>query len=298
MQSTEAWDARLADLDAAPAETALEALLFSQRAAVAAVEAAIPAIARASEAAAKRLAQGGRLVYAGAGTSGRIAAQDGAELGPTFGWPGERLLVLPAGGEKSLLVAIENAEDDGEAAAAAVARYAIGPSDVAIGVAASGTTPYTLRFLTSATERGALGIALANNPETPLLAAAAFPILLATGAEPIAGSTRLKAGTAQKIALNLFSTVLMMALHRVYRGRMVELGRGSAKLRRRAVGIVAELSATSRDHAERLLGEAGGDIKLALLLSRGAAPEDARAMLESSGGNLRAALAVLAERKQ
>lgn len=290
---SESCDDRFADLDAAPPETVIETLWESQLTAVAAVRPTLAAIAAACRAAAARLATGGRLVYTGAGTAGRIAAQDGAELGPTFGWPATRLLLLPAGGTESLIHAIENAEDDRAAAERAAHHHSLGATDVVIGVAASGTTPYTVALLEAAQRRGALTIGLANSPGTPLLAAAAYPLLVETGAEVIAGSTRLKAGTAQKVVLNLFSTSLMILLNRVYRARMVDLEISNAKLRRRALGIITALSGASLEEAARLLAAANGNVKRALLLANGLEPDEAERLLSRHGGNLRAALAAL-----
>ncbi len=291
--ATESADARFAELDAFSAESALAVLWESQLAAVAAVGPALPAIAAAARAAAGRLATGGRLVYTGAGTSGRIAAQDGAELFPTFGWPVERTLLLPAGGSEALLRAVESAEDDAAAARAAVQANAIGSPDAVVGIAASGSTPFTLALIERAKERGALTIGIANNPATPLLAAAEFPVLAETGAEAIAGSTRLKAGTAQKVILNLFSTLLMIQLNRVYRGRMVDLEITSAKLQGRAVRIIADLSGVEEAEAQALLTAARGSVKRALLLARGLQPEAADRLLEQHRGSVRAALAGL-----
>ncbi len=291
--ATESADERFADLDAWPPETVLEALWESQLAAIAAVQPALGPLAGACRAAALRLAEGGRIVYTGAGTSGRIAVQDGAELGPTFGWPAERVLLLPAGGAEALVRAVENAEDSSEAAADTVRIHAIGARDVVLAVAASGTTPYTVAFLTLARRAGALTIGIANNPGTQLLAAAECPVLVETGAEAIAGSTRLKAGTAQKVVLNLFSSLVMILLNHVYRGRMVDLEITNAKLRRRAVRTVAELAGASEDRARRLLARAEGSVKRALLLGRGLTPEAADLVLARHGGNLRAALASL-----
>jgi N-acetylmuramic acid 6-phosphate etherase len=291
--ATESADQRFADLDAWPPEIVLELLWESQLAAIAAVRPALGPLARACRTAALRLAEGGRTVYIGAGTSGRIAVQDGAELGPTFGWPAARLLLLPAGGPEALIRSVENAEDSSEAAADAVRSHAIGARDVVLGIAASGTTPYTLAFLTLARRAGALTIGIANNPGTPLLAAAECPVLVETGAEPIAGSTRLKAGTAQKVVLNLFSSVVMILLNHVYRGRMVDLEITNAKLGRRAVRTVAELAGASEEDAARLLARAAGSVKRALLLARGLSPEAAEILLARCGGNLRAALASL-----
>lgn len=291
--ASESCDERFADLDAASPEAVLETLWESQLAAVAAVRPTLAAIAAASRAAAARLATGGRLVYTGAGTAGRIAAQDGAELGPTFGWPATRLLLLPAGGKESLIQAIENAEDDCVAAEHAAHHHSLGVTDVVIGVAASGTTAYTVTLLEAAQRRGALTIGLANSPGTPLLAAAVHPLLVETGAEVIAGSTRLSAGTAQKVVLNLFSTSLMMLLNRVYRGRMVDLEISNAKLRRRALGIIIALSGAAPNEAARLLAAANGNVKRALLIAEGLAADEAAQLLSRHSGNLRAALAAL-----
>jgi N-acetylmuramic acid 6-phosphate etherase len=184
----------------------LEAMIEGQFAAVAAVRTARGAIEEAALAVEPRLRDGGRLAYAGAGTSGRLAVQDGAELPPTFSWPQERLLLFIAGGHEALVRSVEGAEDETGEAKTLVQRCGIDPRDVLIAVAASGTTPFTLACLREAKHRGALTIAIANNPQTPLLAEAEHPVWLDTGPEPIAGSTRMKAGTAQRIALNLLSS--------------------------------------------------------------------------------------------
>ena len=291
--ATESADARFCELDAFPAGSALAVLWESQLAAVASVGPALPAIAAAAQAAATRLATKGRLVYTGAGTSGRVAAQDGAELFPTFGWPVDRTLVLPAGGSEALLGAVENAEDDQAAASTVVQANGIGSLDVVVGVAASGTTPFTLSLIALAKERGALTIGIANSPATPLLAAAEIPVLAETGAEPIAGSTRFKAGTAQKVILNLFSTLLMMQLNRVYRGRMVDLEITNAKLQGRAGRMVADLAGVGESDAQALLSAARGSVKRALLLARGVQTAAADRLLEQHRGSLRAALAEL-----
>ncbi len=261
---------------------------------MAAVGPALPAIARAVEAALPRLRDGGRLAYAGAGSSGRLAAQDGAELEPTFDWPRDRLVLLVAGGSRALVQAVENAEDDAAAAAADVAAAAIGPGDVLIGVAASGATPFTLAAVREARRRGALTIGLANAPAAPLLAASQHAVLVATGAEAIAGSTRMKAGTAQKVALNLLSTAMMAGLGRVHAGRMVDMQARNAKLRRRAVAMVAELAGCDATAAAAALAATGQRVKPAILVARGLAVERAAAALAAAGGNLRRALADLA----
>src|SRR5262252_10897411 len=207
---TERASPRYSDIDVwAPLDIA-EAMIEGQFTAVAAVRGARFALLEAAVAAAERLRDGGRLVYAGAGTSGRLAVQDGAELMPTFSWPQERLLLLIAGGREALVRSVEGAEDESEEAVGLVRRFGIEPRDVLIAVAASGTTPFTLACLREAKNCGALTIGIANNKDTPLLAEADHPVWLDTGPEPIAGSTRMKAGTAQRIALNLLSSLVMI----------------------------------------------------------------------------------------
>jgi len=259
-------------------------------AAVAAVQGALPQIAAAAAAAAARLQRGGRLVYVGAGTSGRIAVQDGAELPPTFDWPAERLLLMIAGGEAALTRSVENAEDRADQGAAAIETAGIGASDVLIGLAASGATPFTLACVRAAATAGAVTIGIANSPGAPLLTAAAFPILVATEAEPIAGSTRLKAGTAQKVVLNLFSTLLMVRLGRVYRGQMVDVQARNAKLRHRAERMVQLLTGEDPASVRQALELADGRVKLAVVLLQGLDRPAAEALLGAHEGQLRSAL--------
>lgn len=288
---TEDFSSRYADLDLWPTGDAVAAMLEGQLAAAGAVQAQASAIARAAEAAAARLAKpAGRLIYVGAGASGRIAVQDGVELGPTFGWASERLVYLLAGGTAALLASVEGAEDDAGAGEAAMRAAAPTPNDVVVGVAASGTTPYTVAAVRTAHASGALTIGLAGNSGTPLLHIAAHPIFLDTGAEIVAGSTRMKAGTAQKIALNLFSTAVMLRLGRVYNGLMIAMRVSNDKLRRRAVQMICEIARVERAAAEAALLQAGDDIRLAALIALGAAPEHGAASLSAAGGNLRLAI--------
>ncbi|GGK48741.1 N-acetylmuramic acid 6-phosphate etherase [Salinarimonas ramus] len=291
--STERISRRFVDLDAWETSEALDAMLEGQLSAIAAVRPALTAIGRAVDEAAARLGETGRLVYLGAGTSGRIAVQDGAELTPTFDWPRERLVFAIAGGMGALVASAEGAEDDEAAARAAMDEAAVGPADVVIGVAASGATPYTIAGIARARETGALTIGIANNRGARLLAAAEHAILLETGGELIAGSTRMKAGTAQKATLNLISTGIMLRLGRVYRGMMVNMRAANAKLRRRAEVIVAEIAGCGDDDARAALARGEGDIKVASLVALGAEPEAARSRLAECGGNLRLALAAL-----
>ena len=222
-------------IDKLQTSVALSLMLDSQAAAIPALTTALPAIEAAATAAHDRLLanSAGRLIYAGAGTSARIGVQDGAELPPTFNWPKKRLAFLIAGGPSALLGAIENAEDDKEAGVADATKIKIGKHDVVIGLAASGQTPYTHGVILAARAASALTIGIANNPDTPLLTAASYPILLETGGEIIAGSTRLKAGTAQKICLNLISNMIMVKMGFVADGMMVAMVPTNEKLRRR-----------------------------------------------------------------
>ncbi len=293
LPSTESVDPRYQDLDAWNASTVLQALWEGQLAAVSAVGAALAAIERAAEAAAARLSTGGRLVYVGAGTSGRIAAQDGAELPPTFDWPRERLVLVLAGGDAALTRGAEGAEDDVAAAAQAVVDHALGPADVVVGIAASGATPFTCACLEAASARRCLTIATANAPGGRLLSLVAHPILVATGPEPVAGSTRLKAGTAQKVVLNLFSTVLMVRLGRVHRGLMVEMRPSNDKLRLRALRMLRDLTGAETPQAEAALARAGGQVKRAVLFLRGMSEDQANEILRRHQNSLRAALAEL-----
>lgn len=290
LPTTESVDPRYRALEQWPSETALHALLEAQLAAVAAVRPALAAIAAAADAAALRLRAGGRLIYAGAGTSGRIGVQDGAELPPTFDWPEDRLGLLIAGGPPALTRAIENAEDRTDLAAEDMAAQSVTADDVLVAIAASGATPYPLACLAIANAAGALTIAIANSPGAPLLAASTHPILLQTGPEPIAGSTRLKAGTAQKVALNLLSTTIMLRLNRVWRGQMVDMVARNEKLRRRAVRMVQTLTECTSEAAQTALDRANGRTKLAILIVRGYSAEEAEARLIRAGGDLSSAL--------
>ncbi|MGV3482358.1 MAG: N-acetylmuramic acid 6-phosphate etherase [Sphingobium sp.] len=289
--STETVDPRFVDIDLWPTETAVEAMLEGQLAAVAALKSQVGALARASDAAAERLNRGGRLVYAGAGTSGRIAVQDGVELTPTYDWPSDRLVYLMAGGMGALTESVEGAEDDADAARAEIAQAGVGPLDVVIGVAASGRTPYTVAAVEAGRAAGALTIGIANNQGAPLLAAAEHALLAETGSELVAGSTRMKAGTAQKAVLNLFSTATMLRCGRVYRGLMVDMRISNIKLQRRAVAMVRDLAGVDEAAAQAALDAAGRDIKAAVLIAGGASVDEARERLAAAKGNLRSALA-------
>jgi N-acetylmuramic acid 6-phosphate etherase len=290
--STEGPSSRYAGIDLWQADEIVDAMIEAQFDAVAAARAARRALQRAAIAMEARLRFRGRLVYAGAGTSGRLAVQDGAELMPTFSWPEERLVLLMAGGREALLRAVEGAEDEADQARCLVRRHVIDRHDVVIAVAASGTTPFTLACLREAKARGALTIGIANNPGTPLLAESDHPILLDTGAEPIAGSTRLKAGTAQKIALNVLSSVLMILLGRVYRGLMVDVQATNRKLVQRSEEMLVRLTSCDHEAARDALRRANGSVKLAVLLLNGCNVDDGLRLIEQANGRLGEALAL------
>lgn len=291
--TTEGSSERFRNLDVWPDTDILDALLEGQVTALSAVAAARSSLNAAVSQAHDRLkaaAQGaaGRLIYVGAGSSGRLAALDALELAPTFGWPRERLSYRVAGPVFDLM-ADEGAEDDAGAGAEAAQALHLSGSDVVVSVAASGSTPYTLAFQRLARQRGALTVALANNADSPLLREADAPVLLASGPEVIAGSTRLGAGTAQKVAMNLFSTLLMVRLGRVYQNQMTEVEPSNAKLRGRAERIVATAARCDLKTAQTALAEAGS-IKLALCLLRYGTLAEARRRLDEAGGHLRTAL--------
>jgi N-acetylmuramic acid 6-phosphate etherase len=288
--NTERPSPRYSEIDAWEPADALESMIDGQFAAVAAVRNARLAIEHAAKSMEARLRYRGRIIYVGAGTSGRLAAQDGAELMPTFSWPRERLLLLIAGGPAALVQSIEGAEDQAEEGARLIREHKVDSKDVVIAVAASGTTPFTVACLRQAKEAGALTIGIANNRGTPLLNEADHRIWLDTGSEPIAGSTRLIAGTAQKITLNLLSSLLMILLGRVYGGLMVDVQATNEKLLRRSEDIVMRITACTREEARDALGRAQGSVKLAVLLAHGCELKTATALLDRAGGQLRKAL--------
>lgn len=293
---TEALDPRYRELDRWPTELAVEAMLEGQMAAIAAVQSQTLAIARAGEAAAQRLGETGRLVFVGAGTSGRLAVQDGAELYPTFGWPMQRMVFLMAGGSSALTEAYEGAEDDADAARSEITQAGVGTRDVVIGVAASGRTPYTLAAVEQARAAGALTIAIANNAGSALLQAAEHPICAVTGSEVVGGSTRMKAGTAQKAMLNLLSTTIMIRRGLVYDGRMVAMRISNAKLLQRGRDMVQDIARVDADTAAHALDVAQNDIRVGVLVALGTSVAEGKLLLDASGGDLGIALKALEER--
>lgn len=293
---TEAQHEGADQLDVKPPHEVLRLLADAQVEAAAAVKAAIEQIAEAALLAARTLFGGGRLAYAGAGSSGLMALADALELPGTYGIARDRILILLAGGASALTDLAGAPEDDAEQAARDVASAGIGPGDCLIAVTASGSTPYAVAALDAAKRAGASVVGIANNPGTPLLQRADVAILLATPPEVIAGSTRMGAGTAQKIALNMLSTLTAIHLGHVHDGYMVNLHADNAKLRDRAARIVAAITSAEPSAASAWLEAAGGSVKAAILIGMGAGSAEAAArLLEGTGQKLRPALSMLQE---
>ena len=272
----------------------LAVLAEAQGAAAAVVDAALGDIAAAARLAADALLAGGRLVYVGAGSSGLMAMADALELPGTYGISRDRIVILLAGGAASLDDLAGGYEDDRDLALADAAAAAIGARDCVIAVSASGSTPYALAIAGHAKEKGARVVALANNPGAALFDGADVSILLQTPPEVISGSTRMGAGTAQKIAFNLFSTLIGIHLGHVHDGHMVNLKADNIKLKGRACRIVSDIAGVDAEEAERLLSRAQGSVKAAVLLAAGAPDAGtAQAVLDRSGQSLRRALKVL-----
>jgi N-acetylmuramic acid 6-phosphate etherase len=291
---TEALHEHAGGLDRQQPSTVLGYLADAQVEAAGAVRAAIPDIADAAAIVAGTLGAGGRLAYAAAGSSGLMTLADALELPGTYGIPRDRIVVLFAGGGAALRDMAGAPEDDAAGAAREVAQASLGPGDCLIAVSASGSTPYAVGALDEAARRGARTIAIANNAGSPLLERAEAPILLATPPEVIAGSTRMGAGTAQKIALNMLSTLAAIHLGHVHDGYMVNLHADNAKLRSRAARMVMAIAACGEATALAALDKTGGKVKPAVLIAAGAADADAAAkLLDGSDGRLRPALSAL-----
>jgi len=257
----------------------------------AAVGAALPDLARAADAIAARLDAGGRWFYIGAGTSGRLGALDAAELPPTFGTDPALVVALLAGGKRAMSEAVEGAEDDADAGAFDLLRAGLTARDAVVGIAASGATPYVRGALREAKAKGSLTVSVVCRPGTPLLAEAEIGILLDTGIEVLAESSRLKAGTAQKIALNMLSTAVMSRRGLVYEGEMVAMQPTNEKLKRRATRIVAQLAKVSEEKAEDLLRRVNWHLPSALIAAKwGLSAEAAADYLSKKNSNVAAAL--------
>lgn len=257
----------------------------------AAVRLELPHIARAVEAIAQALASGGRLIYIGAGTSGRLAVLDASEIPPTFGVPRTLVQGIIAGGRRALTDAVEGAEDDAARGASDLRVRKISAKDVVVGLTASGSTPYVLGALAYARKRRAKTIAIACNKGTAAGRAADIAIEVAVGAEVVTGSTRLKAGTAQKMVLNMLSTGAMVRLGHVYDNWMINVALTNQKLRRRGLRILEQATGASVLAAEQALRQAGHDLRAALvMLNAGVSATEARRRLRVASGNLRKAI--------
>lgn len=292
--ATERLDPAYRGIDTWPDGRILSAIHKAQERAVAAAGLAADELEKAAGGAVERLRAGaGRLVYIGAGTSARLGVQDGTELTPTYGWPETRLAFAVAGGREALFRAVEGAEDCDETGRADIAGLNVNEHDVCIALSASGCTPYTVAACESAEQAGALTVGIANNRDAALLSVSGHGIFLDSGAEPVAGSTRMSAGTAQKAALNMLSTLVMIRLGHVYDGYMVDMIPTNEKLEKRAVKIVAAIAACPEDKARHCLEKAQGKIKNAVLIAGGVPPDQASAILAQAGDDLRKALSAL-----
>ena len=280
-----------AALDTYDTAALVEAFVADQAEAAGAVRRAGPALVRAVDAALPRLRAGGLLVYVGAGTSGRLGVLDSVELHPTFSWPRERARALLAGGESAMFVAVEDAEDDRARGAADLEALAPCADDVVLLLAASGSTPYVLGACEAARHVGALTVGIASNPGAPLAAAAEIAVVLDTGPEVVSGSTRLKAGTAQKIALNTLSSSLMVRLHKTYGQLMVDLRATNAKLRQRALALAMRATGADESRARAALQACGEQVKTAIvMLEAGIDAAAAERRLAAAEGSVRRAL--------
>ncbi|MXM67612.1 N-acetylmuramic acid 6-phosphate etherase [Streptomyces sp. HUCO-GS316] len=290
--TTEAFRPELADIDQLPTLDLARLMNSEDTTVPAAVAARLPEIAAAIDAVAKRMARGGRLVYAGAGTAGRLGVLDASECPPTFNTDPEQVRGLIAGGPGAMVTSVEGAEDSAELARADLDALALTAADTVVGISASGRTPYAIGAVRHARARGALTIGLACNADSALAAAAEHGIEIVVGPELLTGSTRLKAGTAQKLVLNMLSTITMIRLGKTYGNLMVDVRASNQKLRARSRRIVALATGAGDEEIERALEATDGEVKNAILtILAGVDGPTADRLLEESGGHLRAALA-------
>ena len=290
--TTEAVDPRFADLDTRSVAELAAIMNHNDAEAARAVGTALPQVAAAIEAIARRFIAGGRIIYVGAGTSGRLGVLDASECPPTFNTDPSRVVGLIAGGDKALRDPVEGAEDDAGQGAQDLQAIDVSAADAVVGIASSGRTPYVLGAIRHAREVGALTVGLSCNTASELAAAAEFPIEVVVGPEFVAGSTRLKSGTAQKLVLNMISTITMVRAGKVFGNRMVDVRATNQKLQVRASRMVAELADVSEERAHEALRANGYSVKHAVVaLVRDVPGEEARQLLDAAGGRLRDALA-------
>jgi len=288
---TEKRSERTANIDRLDTLAILEVMNDEDATVPGAVRRVLPAIAQAVDTIVEHLRRGGRLLYVGAGTSGRLGVLDAVECVPTFNTDPDMVQGIIAGGPLALTHAVEGAEDDRAAGYAEMVARNVSERDVVVGIAASGRTTYVLGALEAANAAGAATVAITCNEPAPMLDLATISIVALVGPEVIAGSTRLKAGTAQKLILNMLSTASMIRLGKVYQNLMVDMRVTNQKLMQRARRIVAEISGVSSEEADRLLAQAGGEIKTAIVMALlGIGPEVARARIAAAGGVLREAI--------
>lgn len=285
-RSTEARHPHSDGLHAISGAAVLACVHAAQVQALAAISPALPQIERAAEAGAEALRRGGKMAYVGAGSSGLMALSDCLELPGTFGIAPDRVPMMFAGGVPALLHMQGSVEDDAEAALADLTRADLAPGDVVLCLAASGGTPYTMTIATATKARGQTVVGFCNVADAPLLQLADIPVFLDTGPEVISGSTRMGAGTTQKVALNMLSVLVGIRLGHVHDGYMVNLTADNAKLVDRAARIVAAISGASEDSARKALAETDGAVKPAILVARGMTPAAAATALTASGGHL------------
>ncbi|MFO1077860.1 MAG: N-acetylmuramic acid 6-phosphate etherase [Planctomycetota bacterium] len=289
--TTESRNPRTAELDAMTTLDLVRAMNDEDHTVADAVRAALPAIAAAVDAVATHMRKGGRLVYCGAGTSGRLGMLDAAECAPTFSAAPDQVQALLAGGPRAFQRAVEGVEDDPAVGAADIEALNVGPKDVVVGIAASGRTPYVLGALRRAAAEGAMTVAVTCNPDSPLAEIAQVPIAVVTGPEAVTGSTRLKAGTATKMVLNMLSTGAFVRLNKTYGNLMVDLQATNEKLRARSLNIVTTATGCDRDAAERALADCDGEVKTAIVvLKKHVDPAQARTLLFHHVGSVRSAL--------
>lgn len=294
LTQTEQWNEKARGLDLQAPEDIVRVLAAAQIEAAQATLSAASSIANAADLISRSLISGGSLAYAAAGSSGLMALADALELPGTFGIPRDRIKIFLAGGTESLTNLLGGPEDDADAARRNVIDAGLGPNDCLIALTASGSTPFALGALQAAKERGVATVALANNPDAPVYALADISILLATPPEMVAGSTRMGAATAQKIALNMLSTLVAIRLGHVHDGYMVNMQADNIKLHQRAARIVSAVSGCDIAAAGTFIERSGGSVKTAVLLAAGAKdPQAAHKLLDSSDQHLRAALSIL-----
>lgn len=285
---TESQNPRSAQLDTLPTLEILRVINEEDQTVALAVERALPQIARAVEAVVAALAAGGRLFYVGAGASGRTGVIDAVECLPTYSVPPDVVQGVLAGGERAMMRSIEGAEDDAEQGERDLAERGLTAQDVVIGIAASGTTPYVLGALAYARALGCVTAGIACNAPAPVLDAADIPIALLTGPEVVAGSTRMKAGTAQKMTLNMISTASMVRLGKVYGNLMVDVQPTNQKLVERSLRIIEQITGVDRPTAQQLLEASGRRVKLAIVMGKlGVSAEEGQRLLDAAGGHLR-----------